>query len=1022
MSDYAASINPNDYRELKPVYVTNVTNQKKYNVPIKLNLNNTNFNFDTLRSDGGDFRLAAQNGTGVLNMWIAYWDYDSRRATVWFKLPELRASETKTLWAFWGNASDTGISDIDSVSNTYNVTYGPNVAVSGTATGSAVANLSGGPSNVFDGDPDTYWWFNAPAWIKYDFGAGNERQVELMTLRQYDIKDFTIYGSNNDVTWQEIYSGQLPDLPGGYVPDVALWFSISFDNINSYRYIKIEMTSWSDIILCQIEFYEIFSETVNEDGIFLFSEDFNLDDIDPSKWSSYGSYVISDSRIDLGTDAYIETTDALNLVDSYYTTPEEELTIDEGIAFYVQSNYWTRDITYFNDGNLYGTGLILTLAYQAGYRAIGFALADSANNIKRIRVYAKVPSLTDITDWTAGSLNLRFSEELPSSYNTSDYYIPYASMPALTSKSGPYFTFDFVFDPPGKVADKFVWMEALTTPYMGLDGGGQEGIEITEIKVYRADARTTMLVPGWMVEEGIVGIGSPSSTGYYAHRYMFFGGENEFELRYYWEGNIDRTHNFEYGGALVTYAGTNKGLEIGSYSQNYVGYYEDTDFVYQGMLNRETSPDYGDTWERKVHRNTEIDKLRIYGEDHSTSNGVAIDWIIVREFDPNGDPEIDIDELLIPYESIRHQSLDFITYGTDITSVDFYHYSDIGGNPYLLSNNVVNSPLSIWSSSTTVSGNLIIDFGRRSNRINDDDYIHFDNNHVEFFAAVKLSDLDEDEYDSNYWQCTESSNVWAAIEYPVAKDVSCISVRAVPSKLNGMIKDYKVYGSNSDPRLTLESTWTLIAEGTFSKIEEEQTIYPSAGKFYYYILKAENTYGDNVAVQEWAHYERHASLGKRAVAQLRLYPVVLSNQEYYFPKHIEFYGSNDGANWVQLLENTETYTPFYDGVYGRWQRYSLSNNVPYYMYKLVVVDNWYAIEDIIRIAEWEMVERTTEANNHRILFGTTNDIAQIWADPAATFDSGNIYALNDVLNTIYSNTAASYTTISGLIADMNVIV
>jgi len=875
MSHYAADTNISNYRESQPIYVTNVTAQKKLNVGLKLNLNESNFNFNTIREDGLDFRLcASQNGTGTLNMWIAYWDYDRRRATVWFKLPELVASQTKTLWAYWGYASDTGISDLDSIT-----------------------------------------------------GA---------------------------------------------------------------------------------------------DGIFLFSDGFDDASLNPLKWESYGSYSLANSKINLGTDSYLEVvSDSLELVESNYTSGEEQISILEGIASWYTTNNWSSTgLTIFNDGDLNnGTRLVTA----GGYHAVGFGIYPN-NNINRIRVYAKSEDGGTVVDWDSGSIALRFSEGLTSSINDYDVSITYNSMPDITSKSGSHFTFDFVFDPPGKIVNGYVWINVISNPMVSISPSGSERIIITEFKIYRKDAETDILVPGWKVEEGIEGIGSPTTTTVYAHRYMFLGGENEFEIRYYWDGNTDRYHNFELGGTVVIDNGTNRGLEIGSYSQNYVGYYEDTDYIYQGMSNRENYEDYDDTWERKVHRNTEIQKFRIYGEDSSTANGVGIDWVIVRGFDPDAEPEINITNLLIPYENIIHQPLDFTSYTTDITSVDFYHSSDIGGNPYLLSNNIVNSVSSIWSSDTTTSGSLIIDFGRGSKTVNSKNYTHYDNSHVEFYAAMKLSDNDGDIYSANYWQCTTNSDVWAAIKYPVAKSIGCISVKAVASKLNGMVKDYKVYGSDSDPRLSLESEWTLLAEGTFSKTTVEQTIYLSIGRFYYYILKAENSYGDNIALQEWAHYEAKPSLGKRSVSQLRLYPVVLAAQEDYFPKHIEFYGSNNGVDWTQLIENKETYTPFYDSTYGRWQRYSFLNNSSYYMYKLVVIDNWYAINDIIKIAEWEMVELVSETNNHRILFGTTNDIEQIWADPTATFDSGNIYALNDVLNTIYSNTAATYTTISGEVADINVII
>jgi hypothetical protein len=440
------------------------------------------------------------------------------------------------------------------------------------------------------------------------------------------------------------------------------------------------------------------------------------------------------------------------------------------------------------------------------------------------------------------------------------------------------------------------------------------------------------------------------------------------------------------------------------------------------MLNRATYPDYNDTWERKVHRNTWVEALKILGKNNSAQSSLPIDWVVITEYDPENDPVLDISNLLIPYETIPHQLLDYTDYTTDITSVDFFHSSDVGGDPYHLSDNITNSIARIWiSDEATTSGSLIIDFGRRSDNISSQSYLHLDNSHVEFYAAAKLSDRQTDVYGANYWQATTSSGVWAAIKFPTPTAVSCVVVRARESDLDGMIKDYELYTSNVDPRFSSEDEWVLVTSGTFSKIAQPQNIYLDRGRYYYYILKAINSYGNNVALEEWEFYEDHPSLRKRAVSQIRLYPVTIANQEYYFPKNIKLYGGNDGVNWT-LLKTSETYTPFYDATYGRWQRFSVENNDAYYMYKLVVLDNWYATADQIRIAEWEMVEKVSEASNHRILFGTTDNISQIWADPTATFDDGNIYALNDVLNTIYEEDSATYTTVSGVVADMNIIV
>jgi hypothetical protein len=427
MSEYMSNINTDSYRNSAKIYVRETTGANREFIPLKLILNSSNFNFNTVRQDGLDFRITeTQNGTNVLQMWISYWDYSVKKATVWFKLPFLLANETKTLYAFWGKDNDLGSSDLS-----------------------------------------------------------------------YMLGETAVSGSVST-------------------------------------------------------------------PVFLFGDDFNDTSLDSSKWSSDGSLTISNSELRLGDGAYVQSI-----------------------------------------------------------------------------------------------------EILPSVENS-----------------------------------------------------------------------------GWIIEEGIVCDSNYTNNTYYAHRYNLYGGENELGITYY--GGTKRYHNFENGGDTTAYNGTNKGLESGSYSQNYIAYYEETDKVYQGMNNRETYVDYDDEWGRKVHRNTNVSYFRIYGRSQFSSRGVNIGWVIVREYDPNSDPEIDISELYIPYEDITHQSLDFTEYTSDVTNVDYYHLSNMSGDPYRMSDNITNSISNIFVSDTTTSGNLIIDFGRKKTNLVDNWYLHLDNNHVNYYNASKLSDLDED--------------------------------------------------------------------------------------------------------------------------------------------------------------------------------------------------------------------------------------------------------------------------------------
>jgi hypothetical protein len=855
MADYSSNLNTDLYKYRQPIRITEPTGEGQTYVPLKLNLDINNFNFDLAQSDGLDFRLAERsNGTGVYTMWVAYWDSSLRKATLWFKIPALLASETKTLYAFWGYEYDTGISDLNNMTTGITKEYSGNLCTSGTITGDGTEFGGEDPENnmynLFDGSSDTFWWVSpgAGTWVQYDFGAGNEKQIELVRMDQFDAQNISIQGSNDNVYFSTLISRQFPDMPGGSVPALTDWILTAFDNNTAYRYIRVNIISgWGNSwIATQIEMKEVISETVVEDGIFSFADDFDGSSLDVSKWpTSAGSFSISDSKINLGTDAWIRT-----------------------------------------------------------------------------------------------------------------------------------FT----------------------------------GAISTEIPV------------NWIVEEGIVGIGSPTTTTVAAHRYRFYGSENNLGIDYYWDGSTDRRHDFVSDGTYATYNGTNKGLQEGSYSQNYIAYYEPTDRVYQSMYNRTSYADYDDSWERKVNRNTEVTNFRIYGEDTSAANGVSVDWVIVRVFIPDKDPTVDYSDLYVQYEYVGHQILDYDPYQSDVTSVDFHHTSDMGGDPYKMSDDVTNSISNIFiSDGEATDGNIVLDFGRGRYSITDKNYIHFDSDRVIYYNAAKLSDLDTDVHGRDYWQGTTTSG-WVAIQFPSAKDIACLSLRAVPGSINKMVKTFKFYGSQSDPRFIGWNDKVFIYEGVTLSTEEEQTFYFSTGltSYEYYILEVIDTNGGDVAIQEWGMYEYNSTLGKRVISQLRLHPVAFTDNEYYFSKEIEFYGSNDGFVWDTLISRIDTPTPFTNYAYGRWSRYSFDNLNAYYLYKLSCYGNWRAPDDIIKMAEWEMVERSEEQYNIRVLDGSTNNINNIWADPTSTISSGTVYFTNDKFSTVEFDKLIYYATVSGAVDDFNV--
>ncbi len=238
MSDYSYDINFELYKYSQPIYITEPTGERQTYVPLKLSLNSANFNFDLARTDGHDFRLSERsNGSGILKMWVAYWDYSSKKATLWFNLPELLPSETRIMYAFWGLEYDSGISDLEGMVSATTKEYSSNLCIGGIPSGFTPDTNHGSPAECFDGDTETYWWAGNPGsgWIQYDFGSGNEKQIEFVRMDQYDIQNLAIKGSNDGTTFVTLFARQFPDMPGGVPPYLAEWVLTAFDNNVSYR-------------------------------------------------------------------------------------------------------------------------------------------------------------------------------------------------------------------------------------------------------------------------------------------------------------------------------------------------------------------------------------------------------------------------------------------------------------------------------------------------------------------------------------------------------------------------------------------------------------------------------------------------------------------------------------------------------------------------------------------------------------------------------------------------------------------
>lgn len=530
-------------------------------------------------------------------------------------------------------------------------------------------------------------------------------------------------------------------------------------------------------------------------------------------------------------------------------------------------------------------------------------------------------------------------------------------------------------------------------------------------------------ITNWIVEEGVYVAAGGDST-YQVYRPRFYGTENNFGYNYYLEGDYDRRSNLVNVSSWVTYNGTEKGLESGSYSENSIAYYEPTDKVYQSMNKRNTFADYTDSRERQVYGDTRITYFRIYGRNNSAAPYADIDWIVVREFFLTDQYSFDTSNLFVTWEQVNHQTIDWIDYDSDLTNINYYHYSSYGGDPYRLSDNATGSTTDCWFSiqNTVVSGiDLIIDFAREANNLVSTDYLHYDSGHRGWLNASKLSNNDEDVWSNDYFLGTMSSG-YVCIDFEGSNvAVGCLSVQAYTTA-SGMVKNFMFKGSYVDPRFSSDDEWDILYSGTFENTIDWQTIYFTNEKPYrFYKLDVRNTYGDApITLQEWGMYEYFSARRKMVISQIRLRPITLESGEIYFPKQIYLEGSN-GLGWETIMSNRNSYTPFYNYVWERWQRFSFENIKGYYAYKLVATGNWNSNTGRMGISEWEMCEKSSETRTHRILRGSDNNFNSVWIGENATFSDNFIYISNDVLNIVHNDKLTRSTSVSGIIMDLTVL-
>ncbi len=91
----------------RPIYINERTGSNLNNYQVKIVLTSDNFNFDHAKHDGSDIRFLDSDNSTLLNYWIEKWDYESKEAIVWVKVPSIPGGQTKVIYMYYGNPNAT---------------------------------------------------------------------------------------------------------------------------------------------------------------------------------------------------------------------------------------------------------------------------------------------------------------------------------------------------------------------------------------------------------------------------------------------------------------------------------------------------------------------------------------------------------------------------------------------------------------------------------------------------------------------------------------------------------------------------------------------------------------------------------------------------------------------------------------------------------------------------------------------------------------------------------------------------
>jgi len=505
-------------------------------------------------------------------------------------------------------------------------------------------------------------------------------------------------------------------------------------------------------------------------------------------------------------------------------------------------------------------------------------------------------------------------------------------------------------------------------------------------------------------------------NSYSDFRVLIKGNENPFTVYYFPNGKINT--NAQITSTYVNYY--KDSLDINNYNRMLVGYRESEDYVSFELRNRNNKEDMLFSLERRDEGDTRPTKVSVAGYNYRGFEYVYVGNIVVREYYEK-EFEIDTSQLYVSIEYVKQPLIDFDKYGPNVVDISYAHFSDSGGDPYKLSDQLIGQMDSYFEVDSD-EVEVIIDFGR---------------NHVDLvgqsvglypykynpdsgMVCLEVSEF-SDVYDARglrYWQALDEAG-WIALEFPVpGVNINVFSFKG--EGVDYMPKDFMFQGGFTSPLTADEVDWTTLVSGTCSPSDDWHTFYfDNYNKFTFYRLVVQSTLGGKAhRVRRWRMFRREQSFKAHTLSKIRLLPSVYHDNDKYFPKEIDIYGSNDFNTWTPLLTNYPTNAPYFEYYNTRWQDIKFENIQAFWAYKVVMRNNWAGTNDKIIVDEWEMYESIYELNTKRVLGGTTNNINNIWADKTSNIDTGWVYVVNDGLNYIFDGRFAAYKAFTKSVEDL----